>query len=276
MRQPRVAYKHKVLTDKKAQSIGKSLLKGKDPSKLTYSEYAKYMKEYPKMMPIIQVVNGYGIYAYKEKGKIFYNAIDMKTGLIILANRKSLKKIIQDIKKGDPEKLRKRFPETFSLKSTYELRKRTEKTEKKYGGRAKRFRKYAGQKVLDIGAGDHPDYRATHAIDLVKPDRRFKGLKYKWGYDFNKESTNLPYLDNSFKVVVSIGGLGRNFESKNIYKEIYRVLKPGGRFEFNPDSKRSTSLLKKAGFKNLHMESYFEEDLNKKIPVIVAIKEAKK
>lgn len=264
---------HKILTDRDVENINKSLMRGRDPSQLSYPEFARLTKEYAKRLPIIQVEKGYGIYAHQDKkGNVEYNAIDMKTGLFVLGNRKSLEKIINDIRKGEPEELRKRFPELFSVKYTYESGIRRSKSIKKYGGRAKRFKKYAGQFVLDLGAGMHPDYRATHAIDLVKPEKTFKGLKYKWGYNFNKETTNLPYKDNSFDVVVSIGSLGRNFESRNIYKEIYRVLKPGGRLEFNPDSKESVPLSKQAGLKNHHMESYFDESLNKKISVIIAKK----
>lgn len=263
---------HEVMTDKKRVSIIKSITKGKDTSKLTYPEFKRITKEYAEKIPIIKVVNGYGIYAYKDKRETLYHAVDMKTGLQILANRTSLSEITRDIKEGQPEELRKRFPEIFSPKKTYESTKRFSELRKKYEGRAKRFRKYGGQKVLDVGAGDNPDYRATHSIDLMKPQDRYKGLNCKWGYDFNKESTNLPYPDNSFHVVVSYGGLGRNFESKNICKEIYRVLKSGGRFEFNPDSENSVKWIKDAGFKNLHMENYFDEYLNKKIPVVVAMK----
>lgn len=265
--------KHPVLTEKGRIKILKSLLKGKKSTDLTYSEYVTVNKEWAKKLPIIQVVKGYGIYAQKEKnGEILYHCVDMKTGLNILNNRKSLNKIIKDIKKGDPQSLKKRFPEQFRLKDTYESIKRLKQTKKKYGSRAKRFRKYKGQIVLDIGAGSHPDYRATHAIDLVKPEIRVKGLRNKWGYDFNSETTNLPYKDNSFHVVVSYGGLGRNFESKNICKEIYRVLKSGGRFEFNPDSKKSLKWLKEAGLKKLHMEKYYDEALGKNIPIIVGKK----
>ena len=258
------------------ESIKKSLLSGsRKPSDLTYSEFAVITKAQITKTPFIKVVRGYGIskQPYPGSGKVYYYATDMKTGLCILSNRESLEEIIDDIKRGVPEQIRREDPETFSVRAEYESMKRGAKVSEKYSGRSKTFKKYAGQKVLDIGAGDNPDVRATHAIDLEKPDRIYPNLSYKWGYDFNKETTSLPYNSNSFDVVVSLGALGRNFESAKIYREIYRVLKPGGRFEYSePWHPDSISHLKKAGFGKLQKKSYFNEYLKERIPLIVAKK----
>ena len=242
-----------------------------------YKEFQKALKQNIKKEDIIKVVNGYGIYTQPyPTGEIFYYAMDMNTGLTILNNRPSLEEIVKDIKKGVPAEIKKRFPDMFDVRKTYELEKRTVKTQKKYGGKARRFAKRAGQKVLDIGAGGHPDYRATHAIDLESPIKQFggatAGIDYKWGYDFDKETTNLPYPNNFFNVVVSYGAFGRNFQSRNIAREIYRVLKKGGHFEFNPDAEESIEWIKKAGFKKLYMKDYFDEELNEKISIVIAEK----
>ena len=263
----------KILTYKGAELIQMSLLRGRELSRLTYSEFTNLAKARVKRYPIIKVIRGFGIYGEQDKtGQVLYHAIDMKTGLLVLGNRDSYEEVVEDIQKGVPEQLRKEHPELYSVRATYELIKRETKLTKKHSGRAKRFKKYVGQKVLDIGAGDNPDLRATHAIDLTKPERTYKNLNYKWGYDFNKESINLPYKGNIFDVVVSYGGLGRNFESAKIYKEIYRVLRPGGRLEFNPSSPNTELLLRKARFPKSHMESYFDDFLNKRISVVVTRK----
>lgn len=263
----------KILTYKGAELIQKSLLKGRKLSRLTYLEFANLAKARVKRFPFIKVVRGYGIYGEQDKtGQVLYNAIDMKTGLLILGSRDSLEEVVEDIHRGVPEQLRKERPELHGVRATYELIRREAKISKEYGNRAKRFKKYPGQKVLDIGAGDNPDFRATHAIDLEKPTKVFSNLNYKWGYDFNKEKTNLPYKNNVFDVVVSYGALGRNFESANIYKEIYRVLKKGGHLEFNPNYPNTKFLLRKAGFEKPHMKSYLDEFLNKNISVVVTRK----
>ena len=261
------------VTYRDAESISKSLERGRKISDLSYPEFAILTKSRLGKPPIIKVVRGYGIFKFPDERGFSYNAIDMKTGITIIGNRESLEEIVDDIKRGVPDKLIRENPEWHTIRGEYEFMKRQSKSEEKYGGRTKRFKKYVGQKVLDIGAGDDPDFRATHAIDLVKPDETYKNLSYKWGYDFSKESTNLPYGDNSFDVVVSYGALGRNFESANIYKEIYRVLKRGGRFEFNePWSTNSISLLRRAGFGKPHKQSYFDEYMNERIPVVVVRK----
>jgi len=217
---------------------------------------------------ILKVINGYGI----VKDEMGYHAIDMKTGLYILGNRNSLSEISKEIKQGIPEQMRKseRYDSLFSVEKMHENIKTQSAYREKYGNKAKRFQGQVGQKVLDIGAGSNPDMRATHAIDLVKPELHFKDIKYNWGYDFNKETTNLPYPSNYFDVVVSIGAFGRNFLSRKIANEIYRVLKPGGRFESNPD--RGIDLLKEAGFRDLHMEEYYDEQIGQNVDVVVAVK----
>ena len=263
------------VTYKDAESIRESLKRGKEVSDLSYPEFVIFMKSRAKEEPFIKVVRGFGIYKGSnfQDGGFLYHALDIKTGIITLSNRESLGEIVEDIKTGVPEQLRRENPEMHTLRGVYSLIKRHSVKEKKYGGRSKTFKKYGGQKVLDIGAGGTPDLRATHAIDLVRPMETYPNLDYKWGYDFNKETTNLPYSSNSFDVVVSLGSLGRNFESANIYREIYRVLKPGGRFEYSePWHPDSISHLKKAGFGKLQKKTYFNEYLNERIPLVVARK----
>lgn len=259
-----------IITD--YDGILKSLLRGKKPYDLSLPEYTGLLKNAMKKVRFIETVNGYGIYAYKWSGKIRYAAMNMKSGLNDLYGRQSLKELIQEVKEGVPAELMKENPKAHTVKGTYEYMKLEGKVEEKYGGRAPRFKGRQGDKVLDIGAGSYPDLRATHAIDLVKPDKKFKDLEYKHGYNFSREKTKLPYRDNVFDVVVSYGALGRNFETQTIYNEVRRVLKPGGRLEFNADSPNTDTFLKEAGFEKPHMEYYFDESLNKKIGAIVTRK----
>jgi len=130
------------------------------------------------------------------------------------------------------------------------------------------------KRVLDIGAGSSPNTYATHAIDLREPEMNFPDIEYKWGYDFNKETTNLPYPSNYFDMVISTGGLARNFESKNIFKEIFRVLVPGGVLKFNGDVifKEAKISLEKFGFRTVEEEDIYEPYLNEYVTYIVAYK----
>lgn len=267
---PRRQDKGVIITD--YDGILKSLLRGRKPYDLSLSEYAGLFKNAMKKVKFIKTMNGYGIYAMKWKGKIIYCAMNMNSGLTILSGRPSLEEMVKDIKDGIPAEVIRESPAGGTVKSTYEFMKREGAVEEKYGGRAPRFKGRNGDKVLDIGAGSYPDLRATHAIDLVKPDKKFKNLEYKHGYNFSREKTKLPYRDNFFDVVVSYGALGRNFETQTIYDEIHRVLKPGGRLEFNGDSPNTDIFLKGSGFEKPRMEYYFDKSLNKKIGTIVTRK----
>ena len=237
-----------------------------------YDLFKKQLQE--NLKDIIKVVNGYGI--YKDKyldGSMLYYAVDMNTGLHVLNNYPSLKEIEKTIRSGEIEKIKQRMPEMFDIKGAYELEKRYHKKVEKYGNKSKRFSIGKGKRVLDVGAGDSPDIRATHAIDLQKPYEKHSDIDYKYGYDFNKESTNLPYPSNYFDVVISYGAYGRNFISRKIANEMYRVLKPRGRFETNAGTdNESIPLLQEAGFQDLHYENYYDEYLGKNIKILVAKK----
>jgi len=197
--------------------VSETLLRGKSIEELTYSEFLNRLKELRQKTSFAQIVGNYGIYKYRDKKQTYYHAADLRTNLDVLTGRKTIKKIISDIQKGDIEYLKRQNPNMFDPRYMYQLFKRSHIESEKYSERVKRFALKQGQKVLDLAAGDYPDLRATHAIDLKKPSKSFKGLNYKYGYNFNKETIKLPYSNNYFDIVVSIGGLGRNFESQKKY-----------------------------------------------------------
>lgn len=267
---------HHVLTEKESAQIAKKV---GYPYASSLSKHKRTLKERIKCLPIIKVVNGYGIYAWESDGEVLYEIIDMKTGANVLPNRRSLEEALRDIKERIPEKMMESTYHTKNIdeyiKKDYEAVLISVKEQKKYGGREMRFKGVSGQRVLDVGAGISPDVRATHAIDLRKPDETFSGLKYQYGYDFNKETTNMPYSDNYFDIVVSYGALGRNFWSQNIFSEIYRVLRPGGHFELHvtpKTNKMSVATMKNVGFKDIKTKSYYNKSLQEDIPVLFAKK----
>lgn len=240
----------------------------KDFTEMTLTEYKAQLKK--RKIPFLYTERGWGVYAMKMGNEKVYQVVHMETGFDVLNGRNSLEDAIRDIKNHVPDEvIAEKGGINGTIRFIFYSAKRSVVEEKKYDGREKRFPSQGEQYVLDIGAGSGPDLRATHAIDLRKPLRKFKNLEYEYGYDFNKESTNLPYPDNYFDLVVSYGALGRNFGSKNIYKEIYRVLRPGGRFEANWNV---TKNFKKVGFKKISKVSYFNKSLNEKVDVFIAEK----
>jgi len=272
-----------VISYEEFEKIRSDLLKGKKVFDLTYLEFSELFRKLLNRVPHVIIsyrprshlakTHKYAIVGIRKKGITLYHLLDVKTGMGVLANRTSREELLLDIREGQIEEL-KDSPRSnmFSVLKKYKSTKAQLREEERTGGRAERFPKVAGQRVLDVGAGDNPDLRATHAIDLVRPEKVYEGLNYKYGYDFDKETTKLPYPSNSFDVVVSIGGLGRNFRSRKIYAEIYRVLKRGGRLEFNPTDKETRAYLTESGFKDIHYEIYFDRVLRNKIQVVVARK----
>lgn len=108
-------------------------------------------------------------------------------------------------------------------------------SEKPKGGLVPSFTSYGkrkpGEKVLDLGAGYHPDSRATHAIDkgVTAEEMATLDIEYKGGVDLERGA--LPYSSGTFNMVVSHGALGWNFGGQKAFGEAKRVLKPGGRIE---------------------------------------------
>jgi len=88
-----------------------------------------------------------------------------------------------------------------------------------------------GKKVLDLGAGYHPDSRATHAIDkgIATEEMGTLDIEYKGSIDLSRE--DIPYPSGSFDMVTSHGALGWNFGGQKAFSEAKRVLKSGGKIE---------------------------------------------
>ena len=94
----------------------------------------------------------------------------------------------------------------------------------------------ADMRILDIGC--------RHA-DLLRPV--YSKTKYTYGLDVDKNALDrnavigkkavgtadsLPFLDNTFDVVVSSWVLEHLDNPRRVFREIYRVLKPGGKVIF--------------------------------------------
>ena len=265
--------KNKFVTKADAKQIRHDLLGGKHFSKVGYSEFVINLKRLLLKIPIIEIVNDYGIYAYEsDDNTILFGALDIKTGVPTIFGRESLRQIRRDIKKGIIIKIEKEYPGIYSVEFFYKTFIRELHHFEKYDNYTKRFLPCEEHFVLDLGAGNNPDIRSTHAIDLIKSSNQFKELDYKTGYNLQSLFVKLPYSDAHFDRVISYGGLGINFESLRLYKEIYRILKNGGNLEFNQASYNTKRWLNKAGFRNIRKDKYFDEIVNKKIGVIIASK----
>jgi SAM-dependent methyltransferase len=100
------------------------------------------------------------------------------------------------------------------------------------------FSEHQGEHVLEVGCGTGCDLLqfAKHGADAVGVDitpahlelarHRVGGLATLYEAD----ARSLPFPDASFDYVYSHGVLHHSDEPRKIVKEIFRVLKPGGRF----------------------------------------------
>jgi ubiquinone/menaquinone biosynthesis C-methylase UbiE len=103
------------------------------------------------------------------------------------------------------------------------------------------FTRHRGKKVLEIGVGagsDHLNW-AKAGADLFGVDLTERGVettrKRLKLYDLKSnlqriDAENLPFEDNYFDIIYSWGVIHHSEDPDQIIKEIYRVLKPGGKF----------------------------------------------
>lgn len=108
------------------------------------------------------------------------------------------------------------------------------------------------KKVLEIGSGVGTMFEnfcglgiECHALELNYPcayltHRRTELNNFKGkGYVYQADAENLPFKDNSFDYILSYGVLHHSENTQQAFDEIYRVLKPKGKFfimVYNKDS----------------------------------------
>jgi ubiquinone/menaquinone biosynthesis C-methylase UbiE len=118
------------------------------------------------------------------------------------------------------------------------LREDNESIEFSY--RLHEYESFNGMKVLDIGCGNgyvlnHYSMNGaiTTGIDLtwtgIQLSRKRFEMDKKNGCFLNANGEDLPFKNNSFDCVCSMGVLHHTPEIERALDEIYRVLKPGGR-----------------------------------------------
>jgi len=103
---------------------------------------------------------------------------------------------------------------------------------------AAEFTKHAGEKVLEIGCGSGCDLlqfarhgAIAHGIDITP--RHVELARQRIGDQAKVilgDATRLPFEDGEFDYVYSHGVLMHSTEPRQIVEEIFRVLRPGGRF----------------------------------------------
>lgn len=124
-------------------------------------------------------------------------------------------------------------PQMYDWSSRVQKARRMIKTLSHYFGR----NKLSNLRVLDIGSSTGiiantlaPYFKTVIGIDLDKPALKFarkqfkkSNLQFHYG-----DATQLPFPDNSFGVVICAQIYEHVSDSKKLFSEIYRVLKPGG------------------------------------------------
>ena len=103
---------------------------------------------------------------------------------------------------------------------------------------AAEFRKHAGERVLEIGCGTGSDLLqfAKHGaiavgIDITPEHLRLARERVgSLAQVFDGNGTNIPFENESFDYVYSHGVLHHLDQPRRMVEEIFRVLRPGGRF----------------------------------------------
>ena len=102
------------------------------------------------------------------------------------------------------------------------------------------YSKYKGKKIFDIGCGNGYvcskyaiEGARVYGVDLTKKAiklsyKRFKYLRLKGNFK-QASAEKLPFPNNSFDCVCSVGVLHHVKNTNKALKEIFRILKPGGR-----------------------------------------------
>ncbi|MBN1104519.1 MAG: class I SAM-dependent methyltransferase, partial [Deltaproteobacteria bacterium] len=99
---------------------------------------------------------------------------------------------------------------------------------------------FAGNKVLDVGCGNgyilskfamagaeaHGIDLTGAALDLTRKRIRSAGLRAEL---LQADSARLPFADSSFDLVYSLGVLHHSPRTHESFREIHRVLRPGGK-----------------------------------------------
>jgi SAM-dependent methyltransferase len=103
---------------------------------------------------------------------------------------------------------------------------------------AAEFRKHQGEKVLEVGCGTGADLLqfAKHGalatgVDLTTNHVELARIRVgKLAVVHKADARHLPFGDESFDYVYSHGVLHHCDEPEQVVREIFRVLRPGGRF----------------------------------------------
>jgi SAM-dependent methyltransferase len=103
---------------------------------------------------------------------------------------------------------------------------------------AAEFRKHAGERVLEIGCGTGADLLqfAKHGAIAVGIDVTAKHVEMArervgvLAEVHQGDMRQLPFQDESFDYVYSHGVLHHSDEPQRVIRELFRILRPGGRF----------------------------------------------
>lgn len=103
---------------------------------------------------------------------------------------------------------------------------------------------------LDIGcgfgefAGVFDGSLIEVGLDICKSDLTIAAKEKKYSKLILADARKLPFKDNKFRTIISISTLEHINDTKKVFKETFRVLRPGGNFIFTiPTSTLNSSLI---------------------------------
>ncbi|PKL36517.1 hypothetical protein CVV38_01275 [Candidatus Peregrinibacteria bacterium HGW-Peregrinibacteria-1] len=142
------------------------------------------------------------------------------------------------------------------------------------GAFEKLTRDVSGGKALDLGCGTGRNIPKildlgceVVAADISETMLKFIGKKFPRIEKVKTDGLNMPFADNSFDLVVAMFLIVHLKDPADVFREVYRVLKPGGVFLLSNVNQRKPPKVETMSGESIVIESYYHrpEDVISKL-----------